>query len=170
MNKFSLLFLCLLMIIGGCGNKKDKPRKPRKYPILYNNKQVSYFKQLQKKVDEQRKLRKEGKTKKIKKISRTPDGKELPINVYVYEKAWLQSTIEIPNGFSIVLKTVDLMREVEAVYLTEMNDRDWDLEDTGKKHDNIILYFIQNNYRATITLSPDEGSTIIRLTASKDIE
>ncbi|MBD3320025.1 MAG: hypothetical protein GF350_02915 [Chitinivibrionales bacterium] len=97
--------------------------------------------------------------------ARIPDA--FPDDILIYKGASIEAAMEVPDGFSIQLKTDDGVAKVSELYTSRMKADGWSQEASVDMGQQAMLSFKKDERAAQVVIMPDDNSTRIGLTTSK---
>ena len=97
--------------------------------------------------------------------AKLPDS--FPADILVYKGASLQTVMEVPQGFNLMLKTPDAADKVLEAYKSSMTSQGWTQEMAMDMGAQKMIAFKKDNRTVNIVLTPEDGATQVTLTVAK---
>jgi hypothetical protein len=95
-----------------------------------------------------------------------PDG--FPKDVFLYKGAVLNTAMELPQGFNLMLQTKDDPSKISETYLTEMEAKGWSKEMSMDMGGRKMLAFQKDERIANVSIASHDEMTQIALTVEKE--
>ncbi len=93
---------------------------------------------------------------------------DFPKDIFLYKGADLNTAVELPTGFNLMLQTKDDSTKVSEAYLDEMRAMGWSKEMSMDMGGRKMLVFKKDERMAHVTITTDEEMTQIGLTLAKE--
>jgi hypothetical protein len=90
-----------------------------------------------------------------------------PQDILVYKDASIQTVMEVPQGFNIILQTHDAAAKVQEAYQTSMTSQGWTQEMAMDMGEQKMLTFKKEQRTVSIVMTPEDGATQIAMTVAK---
>jgi len=164
MAKHLIYLLSLMLVIAGCGKSSEEKAI---------EKTVEKATGADADVDlSNKRMKISGKTEKGAFSFSTGEGagipKDFPADVLVYRPSEVVTTMNIPEGQSLVLTTSDESTKVAEVYKREMTAKGWSEQTSMNVGGQSILAYKKENRVANVTTAPMDGKTQITVMVTKE--
>jgi len=94
--------------------------------------------------------------------------KEFPDDILIYPAAKVISSIQMPEGFSVVMTSSDDKDKVTTTFKQEMAAKDWTASQTMNMGPNSILLFVKNERKANVSIGSMGSETQISISVVKE--
>ena len=91
-----------------------------------------------------------------------------PKDIFLYDNADLNSSMALPEGYTLSFQTKDDPLKVSETYLKEMAANGWSKEMSMDMGEQKMLGFQKEQRVVNVIISPDEDATRIGLTVQKE--
>ncbi|MBD3345835.1 MAG: hypothetical protein GF401_12300 [Chitinivibrionales bacterium] len=99
------------------------------------------------------------------KNARIPEA--FPTDILIYQGSSVEAAMEVPEGYSVQLKSDDDVTKIAETYKADMKAQGWSQEASLDMGEQAMLSFKKGERAAQVVIMPDESITRIGLTTSK---